>query len=336
MNIKKLIELNINMDPVRVEFELTEQCNLLCTFCYNSRHPASSNIADDILEKLSRENVLEIVLTGGEPLLHPEFHNIFVRASALFQKAMVQTNGTFINEQTVEFLKKHKIHSVNVSLHGQKNVHEKLTAIPGCYDLAVSAIKHLLRYGIRTASNFVLTSQNITSFSETADMLYAMGLREMTLTRFTPAGFGAKNRELAVLIEDLISVLYIAKEKMAVHPDFNIILANSIPYCSLPIDLSCFCSYCHFGGSRFYIDIHGNVMMCGMSRITIGNILEMSFREIKERSDEYKAHIAGIDVPEVCGKCEHFEVCRGGCRAASYAYTNSISGRDPYMLRSEE
>jgi radical SAM protein with 4Fe4S-binding SPASM domain len=332
---KKLVELNINMDPVRIEFELTEQCNLLCAFCYNSRRPASSNIAIDILEKLSQENVLEIVLTGGEPLLHPEFHNIFARSSALFQKTMVQTNGTFINEQAVKFLKKYEIYSVNVSLHGLKNVHEKLTAIPGCYDLAISAIKHLLRYGIRTASNFVMTSQNISSFSETVDMLYAMGLREMTLTRFTPAGFGAKNRYLAVSIEDMISALYTAKGKMAMHPDFNIILANSIPYCSLPIDLSHFCSYCHFGGSRFYIDIHGNVMMCGMSRIIIGNILEMSFREIKNRSDEYKTHIAGTDVPGVCVKCDHFEVCRGGCRAASYAYTNNISGRDPYMLRSE-
>jgi radical SAM protein with 4Fe4S-binding SPASM domain len=336
MDTKKLVELNINMAPVRVEFELTERCNLLCAFCYNSRSPEDSRITGDILEKISRENIFEIVLTGGEPMLHPEFQNIFVRSTALFQKTMVQTNGMLINTQVAKFFKNHEVHSVNVSLHGSKNMHEELTAVFGSYDPAVSAIKHLLSQGVKTASNFVMTSKNISSFSETADTLYSMGLREMTLTRFTPAGFGAKNRDLALSTDELIGALYIAKEKMTAHPGFNIILANSVPYCALPPDLSCFCSYCHFGGSRFYIDIHGNVMMCGMSRVVIGNILEKSFKEIKERSDKYRSNIAGTNVPAACQNCGHFDVCRGGCRAAALAHTGSFSGQDPYMARSGE
>jgi len=335
MNTQKLIELNINMDPVRVEFELTEQCNLLCKFCYNSQRPITSNKTYEILEKISQENVPEIVLTGGEPLLHPEFQNIFIHCSALFQKVMVQTNGTLISAEIVSLLKKHGIHSVNVSLHGSKRLHEELTCIPGSYDSAVSVIKRFLDQNVRTASNFVMTSQNISFLSETIDMLYGMGLREMTLTRFTPAGLGAKNKDLALSQKELVSALYAANEKMKKYPDFSVILANSVPYCVLPHDLSCFCSYCHFGGSRFYIDVNGNVLMCGMSRINIGNILDNSFREIKARSDVYKSHIAGSDVPEACVKCEQFGVCRGGCRAAAYAYTKNICGSDPYMVRNE-
>jgi len=335
MNTQKLIELNINMDPVRVEFELTEQCNLLCKFCYNSQRPITSDKVYEILEKISQENVPEIVLTGGEPLLHPEFQNIFIHSSALFQKIMVQTNGTLISAEIAGLFKKYGIHSVNVSLHGGKRIHEELTGVPGSYDSAVSVIKRFLDLGVRTASNFVMTSQNISFLPEMIDMLYDMGLHEMTLTRFTPVGLGAKNKDLALSQEELISALYAANSKMKEHPDFSVILANSVPYCVLPHDLSGFCSYCHFGGSRFYIDINGNVLMCGMSRINIGNILENSFKEIKARSDIYKSHIAGSDVPEACAKCGQFGVCRGGCRAAAYAYTKNICGSDPYMVRNE-
>ena len=333
MNTQKLIELNINMDPVRVEFELTEQCNLLCKFCYNSQRPVASNKVHEILEKISRENVLEIVLTGGEPLLHPEFHNIFIHSSALFQKIMVQTNATLISAEIAGLFKEYGIHSVNVSLHGSKTPHEELTGVPGSYNSAVVAIKRFLDLGVNTASNFVMTSQNISFLPETIDMLYDLGLREMTLTRFTPAGLGAKNKELTLSQEQLIGALYAADMKMKKHPDFSIILTNSLPYCVLPHDLSHFCSYCHFGGSRFYIDVNGNVLMWGMSRISIGNILENSFREIKAQSDNYKSHIAGNDVPEACVKCEQFGVCRGGCRAAAYAHTNNVCGSDPYMVR---
>jgi radical SAM protein with 4Fe4S-binding SPASM domain len=331
MSKDALLDLNVNMNPIRLEFELTEQCNLSCRFCYNSQCSVVSSKAYEILKKLYDENVLEIVLTGGEPMGHPDFKNIFVRCSGLFSKVLIQTNGTYITPEIAELFRTNNVYGVNISLHGNKIVHEKLTGVADSYDCAVAGMKRLLERDIRLASNFVLTSENVLFLSETIDMLYSIGVKEVTLTRFTPTGSGAKNAYLMITLAQLLAALYMAQEKMNEYSDLKIILANSVPYCALPPDLSFFCSYCHFGSSRFYIDINGNVLLCGMLRIVIGNILIDSFRSIKSRSKEYQSHICGEDVPLKCGNCIDFDICRGGCRAAAYACKKDLSDPDPYM-----
>lgn len=318
------------MSPTRVELELTEQCNLVCQFCYNSQKPVVSTIVYKVLDKLYHEGVLEIILTGGEPMLHPEFLAILNKCSELFPKVMVQTNGTYITKEIAECLEKANVFGVNISLHGAKEVHEQLTCVSKSYEMAMSGIKRVLNKNINVASNFVLTAINVSYLSDFIDELYGIGLKEMTLTRFTPTGVGASNANLAITHQQLIDALYCAKRKMDYYKDFRIILANSIPYCALPNDLKFFCEYCHFGSSRFYIDVNGNVLMCGMSRIEIGNILEKTFKEIKLDSDIYRKHVCGTDVPIKCIQCSHFNVCRGGCRAAAYACSGEICGSDPY------
>ncbi|MDT8716079.1 radical SAM protein [Clostridium sp. 19966] len=330
MNNESLLRYNINMSPTRVELELTEQCNLFCQFCYNTQKPIISTSVYQVLDKLYDEGVLEIILTGGEPMLHPEFLNILDKCSKLFTKVMVQTNGTYITEEIAGCLEKANVFGVNISLHGSKEVHEQLTCVAESYGQAMLGIKRVLNKNIKVASNFVLTSLNVSYLGDFIDELYSIGLKEMTLTRFTPTGVGASNANLTISHQQLIDALYCVKKKMDYYKDFKIILANSIPYCALPNDLKFFCEYCHFGSSRFYIDVNGNVLMCGMSRIVIGSILEKTFKEIKSDSDIYKSHVCGTDVPEKCIKCSQFSVCRGGCRAAAYACSGEICGSDPY------
>lgn len=327
-----LLQLNIDMCPTRIELELTEKCNLKCRFCYNTQKPIVSQKAYQIIDKLAREGVLEIVLTGGEPMTHPNFLKILSKCSNLFAKVMVQTNGTFVTEDMADHLMNAKVFGVNISLHGNATIHQQLTCVEGSYDLALSGIKYLITRGVNLASNFVLTSENIESLPQTIEHLYDLGIKEITLTRFTPAGIGANNSGLAITSQQLINALSCANKKIEHYKDLRIILANSVPYCVLPNELSQYCQYCHFGCSRFYVDVIGNVLMCGMARIKIGNILEQDFKTMKSSSEIFKQHVLGADVPDKCKECNHFKTCRGGCRAAAYACTNNYCGADPYSI----
>ena len=73
---EKILTQNINMNPTRTDLELTEQCNLSCSFCYNSQKPIISGLASKIIKRLAEANVMEIILTGGEPMIHPQFKDI--------------------------------------------------------------------------------------------------------------------------------------------------------------------------------------------------------------------------------------------------------------------
>lgn len=338
MENNRLLEINIGMNPTRVEVELTEQCNLKCKFCYNSQNPLISNKIMDVIERLKEMGVMEIILTGGEPISHPLFLDILDKCCKYFDKVMVQTNGTLIDEELVKTLKNKGVYGVNVSLHGDKVLHEKLTLIDGSYEQAYNALKLLTSYGVNTASNFVLTTENIVDFPTTIKSLHDMGVNGMTLTRFTPTGIGADNAYLSISTEQLIEVLEEADSflESCSNKNFYVLLANSVPYCALPNHLKHYSEYCHFGASRFYIDIDGNVMMCGMSRLQIGNILNETFADMKRKSEIYCNHICGNDVPDYCKKCANFKICRGGCRAAALACSDKINGPDPYCKLKED
>lgn len=325
-----LLDINLNMNPTRVEIELTEKCNLKCKFCYNSQNPLISDKVFEIIDRLEEFGVLEVILTGGEPINHPQFLKILEKCCSKFDKVMIQTNGTYIDGYLAKRIKELGVYGVNISLHGNETIHERLTLVSGSYKKAFSALECLVAEKVNTASNFVLTSENVSCFPETLHQLYDLGINGMTLTRFTPTGIGADNEYLAITNQQLIEVLNYADDFLTDKNRFYVLLANSIPYCALPQNLKHYCEYCHFGASRFYIDINGNVLMCGMSRLKLGNILEQSFFEMKKQSEVYCNHICGNDVPDCCKSCNHFSVCRGGCRAAAYACSNRIDGPDPY------
>ena len=73
---KKSIQYRELSSPVAVQVELTPRCNNLCNYCYNSwrgdnefERELSLDGHMKIAKELAKNNVFEVVLTGGEPLL---------------------------------------------------------------------------------------------------------------------------------------------------------------------------------------------------------------------------------------------------------------------------
>ena len=81
---------------------VTKGCNFLCPFCHNAllvnrTGEAQEFDEEEIISFLNkRKGVLEgVVITGGEPLLHPELENFIVRVRELGYKVKLDTNGSF-------------------------------------------------------------------------------------------------------------------------------------------------------------------------------------------------------------------------------------------------
>lgn len=93
--------------------ELTEKnCNQHCKHCYID-FPLTKNIKDFIpfdtikeaINDTKNENIECIYLTGAEPMTHPDF-NAILRTCLKRSNVCICTNGTFINEKKVRFLKR--------------------------------------------------------------------------------------------------------------------------------------------------------------------------------------------------------------------------------------
>ena len=332
-NASNSLDYLYSMSPIRVELEITEVCNLRCLFCYNDaeRKIPSLKSVKYLIDCLCDQGVLELVLTGGEPMSHPDFDEIASYAVMKIPCVMVQTNGTLMSVSRAKMLKGAGIAGLNISLHGNKNDHTILTQITNAYDLAVSGIKACVEHGLTLWINAVLTNVNDLRLTEHLKCLFDIGVRNFTFTRFTPIGQIAQRRLLLSsqrLIELLRDIVAFGREY-----GVNILLANAFPLCGLPPDLQHLSEVCTYGFTKFYVDVNGDVLYCGMSRVRLGNIIESSFEEIKRTSEIFRGNVESTLIPKECANCSCFpSKCRGGCRAAAIANQGTICGADPLSV----
>ena len=318
----------------RIELELTGECNLRCRFCYNSCNPVSCSRPFDIINALAASGVLEIILTGGEPSLHPKFFEILEHASKKFPRVMIQSNGTlFSDEKAFKHMASYTPYCLNFSLHGPTEVHDALTQSPGSHIRTVKALGMAVKAGIRTASNYVITSMNMSSeiLRETVSILASIGVHEMTLTRFIPCGVGKEAAALSPDKEDFVQVLRTLLDETGKH-DLSLLLGNATPACRIPEDLHHLCNRCSFGYDKFYVDVHGNLLTCGMARINIGNLLEKPIKEVLTTSHVYKSFLSNDHLPVKCRECADLSICGGGCRAAAKAESGVLTSEDPLVF----
>lgn len=109
--------------PIYGGFELTPYCNFSCKMCYvQETKPGLPLINGDQWLEFGRQaaeaGTLCIVLTGGEPLLHPDFRKIYTGLKKLGMVLTINTNASLIDEDMADFLAADLPRRVNVSLYG--------------------------------------------------------------------------------------------------------------------------------------------------------------------------------------------------------------------------
>lgn len=313
----------------RVELELTEVCDLACRFCYHPHSPRHNAHAVELLRRLAAAGVMELILTGGEPTLAPDFLEVLETAQKLFPRVMVQSNGVhFAEEDLFARLDASRIFCVNFSLHGPEAVHEAVTGVPGSFAATCAALRMAVNAGIRTASNLVLHSGNAAReiLEESVAVLAATGCREMTMTRFIPVGLGA-GRPLGLSRDAFFDAVRCLSDGCAAA-GMSFLLANAAPLCQMPADLRHLCNRCSFGYDKFYIDVEGTVLTCGMGRVPLGNLLERTLEDLLADSAIYRKYTASAHLPSMCADCADLAICGGGCRAAGMAGTGELAGED--------
>lgn len=118
--------------PGIVQWELLSSCNFECPFCYIVGHSPKRVFDLDRALTLVPEFVdagtVQVILTGGEPLIHPRFTEIYrsLRSAGLF--VSLYTNLSVVSEHTFETLKEMPPYGVEVSIYGDsEDAYERAT-----------------------------------------------------------------------------------------------------------------------------------------------------------------------------------------------------------------
>lgn len=137
--------------------ELTNQCNLRCTHCYNETAQRTKQFLTyedyvHIVDELVRYGVKAVQLIGGEPFMIPEktLFDMLAYASESFSEFEVFFNGTLTNREHLERIKAEFPNcKIAMSLHSFiEKEHEKITQVPGSYKKSVATLRNLQELGI--------------------------------------------------------------------------------------------------------------------------------------------------------------------------------------------
>jgi radical SAM protein with 4Fe4S-binding SPASM domain len=161
----------------KLDIELTERCNNNCVHCCINlpcddpgalKRELSTDEIKKILEEAASLGGLSVRFTGGEPLLRPDFRELYLFAKRLGFKVLIFTNATLMTPDLAAlFARVPPRDMIEVSLYGmKKSSYEAVTRVPGSYKAARRGINLLLRYKIPFIIKGALLPQNKSEIKE--------------------------------------------------------------------------------------------------------------------------------------------------------------------------
>jgi mycofactocin biosynthetic radical S-adenosylmethionine protein MftC len=138
-----------------VTLELTYHCNLNCFYCCNDRDkkgtPLSFSQYRTLLEDLATMQTMFLMLTGGEPMIHPHFFEIGRMCRELGFVVRVRTNGYTLFPWNIQrLIDEVDPYVVEVTLHGATaEVHDRQTRVQGSFERLIQNLRHARSAGLR-------------------------------------------------------------------------------------------------------------------------------------------------------------------------------------------
>jgi len=151
--------------------QVVRHCNHFCGFCSNPTSPYTHDfdsmrvLVDDFVKR----EYFGVILTGGEPTLHPELPRIarYARDQGLHVR-MITNGHRLADERFAEEMASAGLQLVHVSVYSNRpDVEERLRGTPGTLERAYQAISNAHKYGVDVNINCVINKLNADHLDET-------------------------------------------------------------------------------------------------------------------------------------------------------------------------
>lgn len=337
----------LNKIPIMCAFELLPVCNLSCKMCYvrkpMSEVKAAGGLKDaDWWLALAREardqGLLYPLLTGGEPLLHPQFFEILEGLIGMGMQVSVNSNGTLIDRETARKLSEHCPLRVNITLYGgSAETYERLCGDAGAFQRVRRGVELLKEYGVPVKFNASITPENVDDLEEMIAYAKSQDCPIQVATYMFPpirrdASMVGQNARLSP--EDA-GLARVRADYLQAEPEWFLGQAERfshfVPLDKLdevrgnaePMGIQCRAGLC-----SFWVDWQGNLMNCGMypsAKLKISKKFEINWRELVDLT-------ADVRYTPKCAGCPNCWLCHP-CIAMVSNECGDVNGTPEYLCK---
>ncbi|MFB6137585.1 MAG: mycofactocin radical SAM maturase [Halobacteriaceae archaeon] len=269
--------------PVTITWEVTLGCNLHCDHCLSGSGPGhqrpgelTTEEARDFVAELDEMDVFQVNIGGGEPFIRDDIFELLGELTDRGISTCVSTNGTRLDESTLDRLEAMDPLYLQVSMDGLREENDAIRG-EGVFDEVQDALDRLEERDIGTTVNTVVTRQNVRDLPEIYDLARdrGMGLR---LNRFRPSGRGEDTWDDFRLEREGIEFLH---EWLDEHQDVR--TGDSFFYLNALGEVrNDTLKQCGAGSLTCLVDPVGDVYPCAFTQwdgLAAGNVVDDGFRE---------------------------------------------------------
>jgi len=335
-----------------VAWEVTRSCNLSCIHCRAAAEhgPYENELTTDecfkVLDDIVSFSAPIIIFTGGEPLLRPDIFDVVRYGSDLGLRCVMATNGSLIDEPTVQKLLDVGIQRISLSLDGAtRETHDTFRQVDGSFDSVIGAAKVAESAGLPFQINSTVTKLNLAELPAMLERAVELGAVAYHMFLLVPTGRGKQLEDQEIPPADYERTLnwfYDQRETVSIQlkatcaPHYHRIIrqrakregkeVNFQTYGLDAVTRGC------LGGIAFCFVSHtGWLSPCGYLELDCGNVRVEGFKEAWMTSPIFQDLRDYSKLEGKCGICDYRDVC-GGCRARAYARTGNYLAEEPYCV----
>jgi radical SAM protein with 4Fe4S-binding SPASM domain len=328
--------------PLAVSFELTRRCSFRCVHCYLGDQSAIHTHQDQeldteavlrLLNELAEAGTLFLTLTGGDPMLRPDFVKIYEHAVCIGLLVSVYCNGSLVTDAILESFARYPPRIVEVTIYGAtEETFEAISQKPGSFAACMEGIAGFRRTGARLRLKTVVMTLNHEELPVLRQMADDMGLQFRHDCSIIPALANADNGARSNIREsekgDLKAPLrFRLSPELSAEADFSSKkvkakleqgLARKTPVSGQAGALH----HCGAGRSSCHITPYGRVQSCIISLLPYADITGKVY--FQDAWDTVSGQFSGQKAQDhfLCIGCRDKTICTG-CPSAFLLETGS-------------
>lgn len=341
-----------------VIWNLVRRCNLCCEHCYSISadrdFPGELSTAEvhTVMDDLKTFGVPVLILSGGEPLLRPDLHEVARRAKDQGFYVGLSTNGTLIDDAVAARLARTGIDYVGISIDGDQAHHDRFRRKQGAYAAALQGLRRCKAQGLKVGIRFTLTEANAAHLPHVLGLLDAEGIDKFYLSHLNYGGRGNVNRRkdahlrtTRAAMDRLFDACWtdirrgVARDYVTGNNDADAVyllhwIRARFPACEAHVRAK----LAQWGGNASGVNIANIDNLGNVHPDTywwmhnLGNVRQRPFSQIW--TDVGDPLMAGLKrkprpVKGRCAACAYFDVCGGNTRVRALQTTGDVWAEDP-------
>ena len=330
--------------PVSGTFELTPRCTLDCKMCYIHRSPNSCEAIErekptewwlGLARQARDEGMLLLLITGGEPLLRPDFEDIYLECRKMGLLVSVNTNATLIDDQKVRFFAENPPQRLNITLYGtSEETYANLCGHASAFKKVIYAIKALKEAGVNIKLNYSINPYNKDDMLKAHDLAKALGVPIQPVSyMFPPLRASCEGEAVRLSAEDAAMAQFDWQMHHFGEADFKKYL-HHIKLGEAPEEFGEICVdktgekiNCRAGSTVFWVTWDGKMTPCGMMVTPSADVTDFN-----SAWQYIRAERSGVILPAKCTDCSLRKFC-DVCAAVTFAETGKFDGVPDYVCQ---